>query len=219
MRTMCLMLVLLSAPACVATPGRVGPAAMAYLPDGGASEAPNGFVQLCARDGAACAEPVATRITTPVGEDRVALINRINRQVNGKTRQRSDQQLYARGDYWQASGASKTASGDCEDLALEKQARLLAAGVPRDDVRLGIVYRRDVGLHAVVIARTHAGDMVLDSRTPYVNRWDDIPYSWVSQQSASGSMRWNQVGVQSPTQVAALASGPTGTLGRTAVER
>ena len=126
--------------------------------------------------------------------DRMAEVVAVNRQVNGRVRQVSDRQLYGVEEFWTRSTTGTNARGDCEDLALEKRFKLVEAGFDPERLFFAVVYNRGVGLHTVLVARLDDGDFVLDSRTPYVNRWYETPYSWVSIQSANRPGLWFKPG-------------------------
>lgn len=118
------------------------------------------------------------------------LLKQVNRHVNGRVRQRTDEEIYGVGELWRRSGDGKDAVGDCEDLAIEKRAELIAAGFPPDRLAFAVVYSRASGLHTVLVARTAAEDVVLDGRSPYVTSWSKVPYSWISVQSMNDPMLW-----------------------------
>jgi len=126
--------------------------------------------------------------------DRMAEVVAVNRQVNGRVQQVSDRQLYGVDEFWSRSTTETNARGDCEDLALEKRFKLVEAGFDPERLFFAVVYNRGVGLHTVLVARLEEGDFVLDSRTPYVNRWYETPYSWVSIQSATRPDLWFKPG-------------------------
>lgn len=67
------------------------------------------------------------------------------------------------------------AIGDCEDYAVTKLARLLAAGFPRSALRLVIARIAASGTyHAVLAVETDRGTLILDNRHDEIRRWDRI---------------------------------------------
>lgn len=124
--------------------------------------------------------------------DEQQLLRQINVRVNRIVRQATDLAIYGREEVWHASGAYDGAAGDCEDMALEKQAELITAGFPKSRLSLAVVYAPAVGLHTVLVARTRDGDQVLDSRTPYLRPWYKSGYTWLSVQAFAGSKAWRQ---------------------------
>jgi len=148
---------------------------------------------------------LAAPMTDPA---KLEMLNRVNRFVNGAVAQRRDINVYVVEEYWRRSGAGLGASGDCKDIAVEKRLELIQQGFPPADLFYAIGFREDIGLHAVLIARTEAGDVVLDSRTPYVVSWSDAPYIWVKRQSREDPQVWALVNGPpqpvAPLRVAAL---------------
>lgn len=145
------------------------------------------------------AEPAAARefpapptVEARWGDDKAAYaqLRRMNRFVNQRVRQRTDEQMYGRGEVWRRSGTGRGAQGDCEDLAIEKRLGLIARDFPPDRLFFAVVYRGDIGLHTILIARLADGDYVLDSLSPYVVVWSKAPYSWISVQAPGHPSKW-----------------------------
>lgn len=143
-------------------------------------------------DGAAALSPSATVFKPDASSDaaQMDLLNRVNRFVNGNVRQRADAAVYADGDLWRRPGTGVGATGDCKDLAVEKRQELIQQGYPARNLFYAIAFRSDIGLHAVLVAHTDSGDMVLDSRTPYILAWSQAPYVWVKRQSRLNPSDW-----------------------------
>ena len=118
---------------------------------------------------------------------------RVNAHVNAHVSQQSDLATYGFPEFWRPSGAGAGAAGDCEDLALEKRVELLASHFPPERLFLAVVYRRDVGLHTVLVARLDGGDVVLDSRVDYLEPWDRAGYDWVSMETPGQPSEWREV--------------------------
>ncbi len=125
--------------------------------------------------------------------DRLKMLERVDRYVNGNVRQATDMEVYGVEEYWNRSGVGPGARGDCEDLAIEKRMELIDQGFPPEDLFYAVAYRRDIGLHAVLVAHTEMGDLVLDSLSTYITVWNRAPYTWVKRQSQANSMVWNMV--------------------------
>ncbi len=121
-------------------------------------------------------------------------VRTVNLTVNRSVRQRSDLQIYGTDEYWQPSGIGSSATGDCEDIALQKKLLLVEAGFPAERLFLAVVFRSGVGLHTVLVARLDEGDVVLDSAAQPVWNWRKTPYSWLRVQSPDDPMRWHRVG-------------------------
>lgn len=131
------------------------------------------------------------------------MLRRINRSVNGRVQQRSDDSAVDRGERWNEVGKGRWSSGDCEDLALQKRRELLEAGFPAERLFLAVAYVRGVGLHTVLVGRTGKGDFVMDSRTPYVTHWSKVGYSWLRVQSAQRPSEWRLLGRSASVHLAA----------------
>lgn len=87
------------------------------------------------------------------------LAAQIHRAVNSATDYASDSAQYGIPEHWEpASGR-----GDCEDYALAKRARLLAAGWPSDRMAL-VTCRQPGGVgHVVLYVDTDDGPLILDN--------------------------------------------------------
>ncbi len=164
------------------------------------------------------AQPLAQTQPSLDDTQRTALLNQVNRMVNGAVAQRTDMQSFGVEELWRPSGVGPGATGDCKDIAIEKRIQLIQHGFPARDLFYAVGFRADIGLHAVLIARTGAGDVVLDSRTPYIVGWGEAPYLWVKRQSRTDPALWTLVGGPQPAtqgvNVAALDSAPATPLAR-----
>jgi len=160
--------------------------------------APSGFREFCAREPDGCAGREARSDAAPlvVEAGRKALLQQVNREVNDLIAPDDDARIYGVSEMWvnpladQARGARRQARGDCEDYALAKRDRLIALGWAPEALFLAVGYHQSYGLHAVLIARTDEGDMVLDSRTPWIEPWSQTAYVWVKRQLAADSAVW-----------------------------
>jgi predicted transglutaminase-like cysteine proteinase len=181
-------------------------------------EAPRGFLEMCERDAELCgvqksgfqkasfqqtggvdwtADPAAT----------MRLLNIVNRKVNREVNQVSDRMSAGVEEQWNRPIETRSGlEGDCEDIAIEKRERLVASGFPEHDLFFAVVYRRDIGLHAVLVARTAGGDMVLDSRSPWIMEWNKTPYVWVKRQDPDSPMNWAMVVPSAPKTMPITAS-------------
>ena len=88
-------------------------------------------------------------------EARLAVLEEVNKGVNRKIRYVADE-----GEDWRLG----VTAGDCEEYALAKQHELIARGFPPASLRLATVRTRGGVLHAILVAKTSAGDLVLDNR-------------------------------------------------------
>ena len=121
------------------------------------------------------------------------LVRQINAGVNHRVVQRSDLDRFGVEERWEPTGPGDRAIGDCEDIALEKQAELLAAGVPATRLLLATVFKPHVGLHTILVVRLDDGDVVLDSLTSRIRPWYRTPYVWLRVQSPDNRQAWRAV--------------------------
>lgn len=169
--------------------------AAAFMDLGDHISAPTGFADYCRRT----SECVASRSLQPatvvtLDHDKRKLVEAINRGVNSEIVATSDQDVYGVAELWTdplANAAPRGfVRGDCEDFALAKRDRLLKAGWPPEAMFLAVAYHPRLGLHAVLVVRTSEGDLVLDSRSPYVDLWSTTAYVWVERQVNATSVDW-----------------------------
>lgn len=109
--------------------------------------------------------------------DLWATLRSVNRSVNGHS-YKTDMQRYGREEFW----AEIDQGGDCEDYALEKRRRLLAAGVPLDALKIAICRTETGEGHAVLMIDTNKGAYVLDNRRQNPTPWEQLPYQWLMRQ-------------------------------------
>ncbi len=120
---------------------------------------------------------------------QLRLLKAVNAYVNRHVRQRSDLDVYGVSEYWNRSGVGRAASGDCEDIAIEKRGQLLERGFATSQLRFAVVYSSASGLHTVLVVATAEGDFVLDSRSAKLRRWNATPYKWLAAQDAERNWR------------------------------
>jgi predicted transglutaminase-like cysteine proteinase len=174
------------------------PVTQPFIPSGPAADMPTGLAELCRAQPAVCNRLATTPATLANGPDetetdkaRLQLLKRIDGMVNAHVRQQSDRQIYGVGELWRPSGSGRNAVGDCEDLAIQKRLDLIDAGFPPERLFFAVVYRSGVGLHTVLVARLDAGDMVLDSRSRFVEPWQDTRYQWLIVERPGMPTQWN----------------------------
>ncbi len=90
------------------------------------------------------------------------------------------------GDVWSPNAAA----GDCEDYALAKRQNLIARGWAPSQLLIAVVEEPSQGAHAVLIARTDQGDLVLDNLTDEILPWTDTRLTFVSRQSEKLPAMW-----------------------------
>lgn len=89
----------------------------------------------------------------------------VNRSVNALTYV-SDTTNWGQADYWETPREMFARGGDCEGFALTKYFSLRRIGFAETDLRIAIVWDAvDREQHAILLARTDAGYVVLDNKT------------------------------------------------------
>jgi predicted transglutaminase-like cysteine proteinase len=144
-------------------------------------------------DNPAVTDAAGSAAQAPERAPSMDLVKAINRNVNRRVRQRTDSQVYGVAEYWTRAGDGPRASGDCEDIALEKRAELIEAGVAADHLFLATVYRPRIGLHTVLVARMAQGDFVLDSLERRVLPWRETRFDWLRLQAPDRPMEWHRL--------------------------
>lgn len=139
---------------------------------------------------AAAVEPAASTWSTRGERDQLKLLNQVNQSVNREVKKASDLDLYGMPEYWSLPRLiDGKLYGDCEDYALEKRRRLIAAGVPESALSLAVAVTARGEGHAVLMISLKSGDVVLDNLTPWATPWEDLNYHWVQRQ-VPGTALW-----------------------------
>ena len=153
----------------------------------GSAEPPRGFVQFCRENPGECiANPsVETRLTASA--QRLRELDEVNRRVNKSVAPETDLDHYGVNEYWTLPTDGK---GDCEDYALMKRHELLKLGWPPSALLITVVSDERGEGHAVLTARTSAGDFILDNKIDEVRLWNRAPYRFLVRQSSLNPWAW-----------------------------
>lgn len=146
--------------------------------------APMAYVKLCVSNPSVCKIGGAKMVT--FDDNTRQTLSKINRTVNSAMKPRHD-----RGDIWTV-GATE---GDCEDYALTKRQKLIAAGLPPSALRMAVARTPRGEGHAVLVITTDVGDMVLDNRNNRIKSWENTDLTWIKIQSADNPMQWKTIQV------------------------
>lgn len=165
----------------------------ADMVEGARHAGPLGWRKLCDREAEVCAPTAAPRPGAVVtldmsGHDQLA---RFNARMNAAFRPALDPEAYGEDDLWRTPEPGEAA--DCEDFALAKRAKLIAAGWPAEAVLIAVVKGDSSPYHAVLVLRTDQGEVVLDNLTDAVKGWRESGYEWVVRQSAWAPETWVRV--------------------------
>lgn len=137
---------------------------------------------------------VAVAVEPLLRAAQMRMVNLINREVNRDVHKATDFDLYGLLEYWSLPRViAGKMYGDCEDYALEKRRRLIAAGVPAEALSMAVAVTARGESHAVLVVSFESGDWVLDNLTPWATPWEDLNYRWVQRQVA-GSGSWATIG-------------------------
>ncbi len=178
-------LVMFGAPAAIAS-SSVDLANAAFAPVTGATSIPVGAAEFCKANRAACAPNAhVVEVETLTQKSWDQLVS-INDNVNATIVPETDEDLYHVAEYW----TYPDGRGDCEDIALEKQRELVAAGWDPSTLLMTVVRERDGNGHAVLMVRTDRGDVVLDNQDGRVLLWKDTAYEYIKRQSQSDPGKW-----------------------------
>jgi predicted transglutaminase-like cysteine proteinase len=140
------------------------------------------YADFCRRHVSACRLDGAGQIRWEAST--VQAVQAINSAVNGEIRFAHDRESYGAEDYW---ALPLDGAGDCEDMALEKRSRLVAAGFPGAALRLALVFHpNELASHCVLTAETTKGTFILDSRDNAMRRWDRSGYLFEARERADG---------------------------------
>ena len=157
-----------------------------FIKDYGFTLAPLAFVKFCVANGAECE-------ARPRKQEGAAFslndLSAVNQWVNDAIAPRRKPT-----DPLSANWTISPASGDCNDYAVTKRSRLIAAGWPSDLLRLAVVITPTGQGHLVLVVRTGEGDVVLDNLSRDVRPWQETGYDWVSMQSSENPRFWVAIG-------------------------
>lgn len=169
----------------------------------GRALAPYGYVQFCERNMHACQAPTERRNRVAGTPTHLSELDAVNRMVNQRVVPMTDQDLYGKLEHWSLPGASR--KGDCEDYVLLKRRILMSRGWPASSLSITVV-RDELGDgHAVLTARTSAGDFILDNKTNDIKLWSTTPYKYVMRQSYIDPNVWVSLDSMEATSVLPLA--------------
>lgn len=125
--------------------------------------------------------------TTTLDARRKQELASVNSAVNRSIGPQNDR---AGSDNW----AVDVTRGDCEDYALTKRKKLIALGWSSGSLRIAVALTSRGEGHAVVIAKTSEGDLVLDNRTNSIKDWRQTDLQLLTIQSHDDPKQWYKVG-------------------------
>lgn len=152
----------------------------------GRSLPPIGHVGFCRQHPAECERSGPKRVKVKMTLKRKADLRAVNDLVNRMIRPVSDMKLYGRIEHW----TYPAGKGDCEDYVLLKQRLLIERGWPASSLLITVVRDENNEGHAVLTARTSAGEFLLDNKHAKIVSWNESPYTFVKRQSGRNPRVW-----------------------------
>eukprot|EP00919_Chromeraceae_sp_WS-2016_P053672 GHVR01127431.1.p1 GENE.GHVR01127431.1~~GHVR01127431.1.p1 ORF type:complete len:190 (+),score=10.14 GHVR01127431.1:225-794(+) len=159
--------------------------ASTWLKTGSETTRPYGHVEYCTRNASDCRNRSAS---SRLPAARLNLLQSINNSVNKSIKPASDRTVFGRKEFWTA----KARSGDCEDFALAKRAKLLRSGFKSSQLLLTMGYKGNEA-HTVLVVRTKDGDYVLDNLEDDVQPVQSARMSFRKIQSPNHGGRWLKI--------------------------
>jgi predicted transglutaminase-like cysteine proteinase len=153
--------------------------------------APIGWVQFCGENPRDCQVDALPGQVAKLDTRAWRELVRINREINDTIEPISDLEHWGVLERWSYPTDGK---GDCEDYALEKRKRLIAAGWPRQSLLVTVVRDKKGDGHAVLTVKTDRGDFVLDNQEARIKGWTDTGYTFVKRQSEQHPNKWVSLG-------------------------
>ena len=158
-----------------------------------------GWIRFCEQNPAECAVDPDEPTTIDLTAKHWQTLNRVNQQVNGAIKAKTDMDHWGVEDIWDFA---EDGYGDCEDYQLVKRRRLVEAGFPRRALRMTVVIDEEGAGHAVMTARTSRGDFILDNKRNAVLPWNKTGYVYIKREGDEGSAWASLGGRTSPTMTA-----------------
>ena len=176
---------------------------VAFAPAGAPTSIPIGDVDFCRRNPAVCrpnVQVVAAVHLTPANWQQLL---DVNSTYNTTIVPETDMQLYHVEEFW----TYPHGFGDCEDIALAKQRKLVEEGWPASALLMTVVKESDGEGHAVLMVRTDRGDMILDNQDSTIRDWRNSPYHFLKRQSQSDPGAWIAITDTRPNVIVAGTGG------------
>src|SRR5215208_2184013 len=166
------------------------PAIATFAPAEGDARPVPAWQNLCERRPDECAVDLREPETVTLGRSVWQQILSVNARVNATVRPLTDEAHWGLTDTWDYPSDGY---GDCEDYQLLKRKLLVEAGLPRRALRMTVVIDEKGEGHAVLMARTDRGDLILDNKTSSVLPWHQTGYIYVKREGQDG-LAWTSLG-------------------------
>jgi len=164
---------------------------------------PIGYVTFCRDHEAECRPDTHYTDRLQLTPAKRRELEQVNRHVNETVAPVTDLALYGKVEVWTYPAAGK---GDCEDYVLLKRRMLIERGWPESTLLITVVRDENNEGHAVLTARTDAGDLVLDNKRQNIVGWTNTPYTFIKQQSDRNPLVWTSLLPTNETQQTSVSA-------------
>ena len=152
----------------------------------GTTSIPVGHLEFCKARPAECRSHDQVVDAMPLTDATWQQLVSINAYHNQNIVPVTDDQLYQVAEFW----TYPNGYGDCEDFALIKRRDLINSGWPASTLLMAVVKEANGNGHAVLIARTDRGDLVLDNQVGDIRLWNETDYKFIKRQSQANAGQW-----------------------------
>lgn len=167
----------------------------------GKTSVPVGHLEFCRSRPDECRRYDRVEPATVLTETTWQQLVSINAHYNQTIVPMTDMELYQVEEYW----TYPNGYGDCEDFALAKRRDLIKAGWHPSTLMIAVVREPNGDGHAVLMARTDRGDMILDNQDSMIRLWSETPYTFIKRQSTASAADWVDM-IDDRVQVVAASS-------------
>ena len=162
-----------------------------YIPVGGVTLVPWGWVDFCHRYKGECDGGQAIALDVRNTPEAMKRVKQINVWVNSNVKPKSDMEHWGVIDQWDYPSDGY---GDCEDYVLLKRRLLINEGYPRQGLLVTVVKDEKGEGHALLTVKTNKGEYVLDNLDDEVRPWNKTRYRFVKRQSQTDQNVWVDLG-------------------------
>ncbi|SMQ66101.1 Predicted transglutaminase-like cysteine proteinase [Devosia lucknowensis] len=152
----------------------------------GTTSIPVGHMEFCNSHPAECRPNDQVVAAAALDERTWQQLVSVNAYYNDNVVPVTDQDLYNVAEFW----TYPNGYGDCEDFALAKRRDLINAGWHPSTLMIAVVKEANGNGHAVLLARTDRGDLVLDNQDGSIRLWSETPYTFIKRQSQAHAGQW-----------------------------
>ncbi|AVF05035.1 MULTISPECIES: transglutaminase-like cysteine peptidase [Devosia] len=152
----------------------------------GTTSIPVGHLEFCKSNPTECRGYDRVEPATVLDDRNWQQLVSVNAYYNRNVVPVTDQDLYKVAEFW----TYPNGYGDCEDFALAKRRDLINSGWHPSTLMIAVVKEANGNGHAVLIARTDRGDLVLDNQVGTIELWSDTPYKFIKRQSQAHAGQW-----------------------------